>query len=558
MTTGWAASLTIRAKVVLCNLILLALLGGSLWYVRVTMGRGSAAIESQRTVLERLELVNGLAQTFGLFRYWLTDFAVSQLNEAEQQAHAGQRDLGRHIQALDKFDGRRATLLRDHVDAIARDMQEAVKAYLDDNRVLGNSLVAQSRKRAEEATVVIRDLVAEQQAQAQQAGDVVLSGIAHSTRLAEILLGVSIATGLGLGVVLERSITRPIARMSSVVGAMAQGDLTVRMDVAGRDEIAAMGDALNRAIDHMSRIVRDASAAAGAAAARSRQVSDAAEQLASGAQEQAAALEGTAASLDEITATVKQNADNAVQANRIAEGSRDTAERGGRVIADAVMAMTEISRASTKIADIITTIDEIAFQTNLLALNAAVEAARAGEQGRGFAVVAAEVRNLAQRSATAAREIKTLIEDSAAKVETGARLVTKSGDTLDEIIASVKRGTDIIVEIAAACQQQSTGIEEVNRMVTQMDRVVQGNAAQTGELSATARALATQAQQLRALVGRFRLAGNAEAPAPDLRPSSAPVKLPAAVAVATGDGPEAVLAVAGSGHRSDAAELDHL
>jgi methyl-accepting chemotaxis protein len=210
--------------------------------------------------------------------------------------------------------------------------------------------------------------------------------------------------------------------------------------------------------------------------------------------------------LEEITGTVKQNADNAKQADQLAMGSRDVAERGGQVVDTAVTAMGEINESSKKIADIITTIDEIAFQTNLLALNAAVEAARAGEQGRGFAVVASEVRNLAQRSATAAKEIKTLIQDSVSKVESGSELVTKSGETLGEIVSSVKRVTDIVGEIAAASQEQSSGIDQVNRAVTQMDRVVQTNAAQSQELSSTARSLTAQAEQLQALVARFKLA----------------------------------------------------
>jgi methyl-accepting chemotaxis protein len=194
------------------------------------------------------------------------------------------------------------------------------------------------------------------------------------------------------------------------------------------------------------------------------------------------------------------------QANALAEASRTAAERGGAVVHDAVVAMGEINRSSKRIADIITTIDEIAFQTNLLALNAAVEAARAGEQGRGFAVVAAEVRNLAQRSATAAKEIKGLIQDSVGKVEVGSELVNKSGATLQEIVGSVKRVTDVIGEIAAASREQATGVDQVNQAVTQMDRVVQANAAQTEEMSSTAQALAAQAGRLQELVGRFKVA----------------------------------------------------
>lgn len=254
-----------------------------------------------------------------------------------------------------------------------------------------------------------------------------------------------------------------------------------------------------------ARAVMEVDDIANSVAAASQELAAASEQLSSGAQQSASSLEETASSLEEITATVRQNADNADQANQLASNSRETAEKGGAVVAQAVTAMGEINQASRKIADIITTIDEIAFQTNLLALNAAVEAARAGEQGRGFAVVAGEVRNLAQRSATAAREIKGLIEDSVQKVETGSDLVNKSGETLEAIVTSVKRVTDIVGEIAAASREQTVGIEQINKAVAQMDQVTQSNASQTEEMSGTAVALSGQAEQLQAVVAQFNL-----------------------------------------------------
>ena len=199
--------------------------------------------------------------------------------------------------------------------------------------------------------------------------------------------------------------------------------------------------------------------------------------------------------MEELTSTVKQNADNARQANQLVVSTSDIAVKGGQVVGQVVDTMASIKDSSRKIADIIGVIDGIAFQTNILALNAAVEAARAGEQGRGFAVVASEVRNLAQRSASAAKEIKSLIEDSVGKVDAGGKLVDEAGKTMDEIVSSVKRVTDIMSEIAAASQEQSSGIEQVNQAITQMDDVTQQNAALVEEAAAAAESLQDQAGQ---------------------------------------------------------------
>ncbi|HSW14200.1 MAG TPA: methyl-accepting chemotaxis protein, partial [Solimonas sp.] len=250
-------------------------------------------------------------------------------------------------------------------------------------------------------------------------------------------------------------------------------------------------------------------------------------------------------SMEELTSTVKQNAENAKQANQLAIGASDIAVKGGSVVSEVVTTMSAINESSKKIVDIISVIDGIAFQTNILALNAAVEAARAGEQGRGFAVVAAEVRSLAQRSAGAAKEIKSLIGDSVEKVGNGSKLVEQAGKTMDEIVTSVKRVTDIMSEITAASQEQSQGIEQVNQTITQMDEVTQQNAALVEEATASARSLEEQAGGLLQSVGRFRLAesaaGSYAAPMPVSRPAAAaparPVARPAARPTATRPAP---------------------
>jgi methyl-accepting chemotaxis protein len=316
---------------------------------------------------------------------------------------------------------------------------------------------------------------------------------------------ISLVLGVILSIVIARGFAVPLGQAVSVLERVADGDLTVTLDVFTKDEVGQMAQALNRAVEKLNSTLQEVAESAANASTSSQELAAAAESIASGAQEQAASLEETSASLEEITAAVRQSADNANQASQLASSSKDSALQGQEVVSHAITAMAEINSASAKISDIISTIDEIAFQTNLLAVNAAVEAARAGDEGRGFAVVASEVRSLAQRSAVAAKEIKVLIQDSLRKVDAGSGLVNRSGETLQGIVGSVKRVTDIVGEIAAASGEQSTGIEQVNTAMTQMDQVTQSNSAQTEELSATAQALSEQAAHLMELVSTFTL-----------------------------------------------------
>jgi methyl-accepting chemotaxis protein len=240
--------------------------------------------------------------------------------------------------------------------------------------------------------------------------------------------------------------------------------------------------------------------------------------------------------MHEVTTTVKQNADNAQAANQLASAARDTAEKGGGVVANAVSAVNQIEESARKISDIIGLIDEIAFQTNLLALNASVEAARAGEAGKGFAVVAQEVRALAQRSANASKDIKSLIQTSNSQVKTGATLVNQAGSSLTEIVSAIKKVSDIVAEIAAASREQATGLEQINTAVGQMDEMTQRNGALVEETSASAQSLSNQAEELATLVQRYKVSGQSAAVRPAVAVRPAAVARPA-LKVATSNRP---------------------
>ncbi|PJL41167.1 methyl-accepting chemotaxis protein [Stenotrophomonas maltophilia] len=296
-----------------------------------------------------------------------------------------------------------------------------------------------------------------------------------------------------------------LGKLSQLLSAIAEGDLTARMHGDYQGVFARMRDDANTTVTQLTQIVGQIQASTSSITLAAGEIASGNSDLSRRTEQQAANLEETAASMEELTSTVRQNAEHARQANQLAIGAQGVASQGGSVVGQVVNTMSAIEASSKKIAEIISVIDGIAFQTNILALNAAVEAARAGEQGRGFAVVASEVRTLAQRSAAAAKEIKGLIDDSVGKVAEGSSLVHQAGSTMGEIVASVQRVTDIMAEISAASQEQSAGIEQVNQTVVQMDETTQQNAALVEEATAAARAMEEQAGQLADAVAIFRL-----------------------------------------------------
>ncbi|WP_229262112.1 methyl-accepting chemotaxis protein [Duganella guangzhouensis] len=344
-----------------------------------------------------------------------------------------------------------------------------------------------------------------------------------SARSFMIIMGLlAVAISVAAALVITRGLLKQLGAepdyTAAIAGSIADGDLSIAINTNSGDKhslLAEMKEMRNSLVDIVSQ-VRTGTETIGTA---SREIAAGNVDLSSRTEMQASSLEKTASAMDELTSTVKQNADNAREANQLASAASDVAIRGGQVVSEVVDTMSSIDASAKKIVDIIGVIDGIAFQTNILALNAAVEAARAGEQGRGFAVVASEVRNLAQRSAAAAKEIKSLIDDSVEKVGAGTKLVGQAGVTMDEVVSSVRRVTDIMSEIANASQEQSAGIAQVNQSIIEMDSMTQQNAALVEEAAAAAQSLQDQAGELARVVSIFKLVEGEErvpvaAPAP--------------------------------------------
>jgi len=331
----------------------------------------------------------------------------------------------------------------------------------------------------------------------------------HTFALAQNwILGLMITiviVALTLALLVARIVSVPLNEAVNIARRVADGDLRADIHANSQDETGQLMASLKAMNDSLLRIVGEVRIGTDTIATASSQIASGNLDLSARTEHQAGTLEQTAAAMEELTSTVKQNADNATQANELALSASAVAKQGGEVVNQVVGTMGSINASSRKIVDIISVIDGIAFQTNILALNAAVEAARAGEQGRGFAVVASEVRSLAQRSSAAAKEIKELIGDSVKKIDSGSKLVEQAGTTMTEVVASVQRVTDIVAEISSASQEQSTGLGEINRAISQMDEVTQQNAALVEQAAAAAQSLQEQAGRLTRVVSVFKL-----------------------------------------------------
>jgi len=400
---------------------------------------------------------------------------------------------------------------------------------------------AAERAEAEAAAKAEQDRVAEAERQAAMAKmanefEAAVGGIVQSAVAGDFSKRVELdgKTGLVLNIgtainSLCDNVAKALGDLIEMLSALAEGNLSQRITTSYQGDFAELKDNANTAAERIGGIVAQIKEAAQEVSSASAEISSSTTDLSQRTEEQAASLEETSASMEEIAATVKKNAENAQAANQSTAKARQVANHGGEVVAKAVAAMAQISASSGKISDIIGVIDEIARQTNLLALNAAVEAARAGDAGRGFAVVASEVRTLAQRSSQAAKDIKDLITNSNGQVQAGVDLVNKAGEALGEIVESIKSVADLVSDIAGASLEQSSGVDEVNRALTQMDEVTQQNSALVEENAATAKTLEHQAKTMDERVSFFRIdtAGDpamaeAEETTPEPRPQVAP------------------------------------
>ncbi|EOC0874969.1 HAMP domain-containing protein [Cronobacter malonaticus] len=350
-----------------------------------------------------------------------------------------------------------------------------------------------------------------------------------SSMLALILGAFAILLGVIVAWAISRQIIRPLRLNLALAERIAAGDLTAQIESDRHDEFGKLTGAMARVNERLRSMTGELRASVGRLTHTAGEIASGNSALSARTEQQTTAVVETAASMEQLTATVKNNADNARHASQIAAQASQTAGRGGEAVRDVVQTMQDISASSRKIADITEVINSISFQTNILALNAAVEAARAGEHGRGFAVVASEVRSLSQRSAQAAKDIAVLIDESVSRIKTGSTLASRAGETMDEVVSSVTRVNDIMEEISSASQEQSRGIEQIARAVSELDATTQQNATLVSASSAAAGELGTEAARLRQLAGAFRLNAPSATPRPQstaLRPA-APVTVTA-------------------------------
>jgi methyl-accepting chemotaxis protein len=520
--------LTLRTRFLLTMAIVaLALTALGAWGVianQVGTNRVSALFDEAQASAEAVARVR--ESLFNVRRLQANIMAVGSSNTVEVERLIGlwkaeAAAVRQHADALAKADPDNTELA-----ALIKAQQEQLAAYtaalgpiaeqLQQAKLDSSAALAYAEREEPKAEALMQGadamLKSTQGRQAQIRSDMAASSTLVSN-LRLVLVGLTLVVVLPLLWFTLRSVCEPLEQAVAVAGRIAQGDLTETLQPQGQDETAELLRSLQRMQESLRQLVGQVRLSADSIQLASQEVAVGNQDLSQRTEQAAGNLQVTASSVQQLHGAVSQSADSARQANQLATRASEVAARGGQVVSEVVSTMGAINQSSKKIADIIGTIDGIAFQTNILALNAAVEAARAGEQGRGFAVVAGEVRSLAQRSAAAAREIKSLIGASVERVENGTRLVSDAGSTMSEIVGSVQRVTAMIGDITQAATEQSGGLGQVNQAVSELDRMTQQNAALVEQSAAAAESLKEQAARLAALVATFRLERGAGHPA---------------------------------------------
>ncbi|WP_294335247.1 methyl-accepting chemotaxis protein [uncultured Sphingomonas sp.] len=397
-------------------------------------------------------------------------------------------------------------------------ISEQIRALANANKNAEAAKLSMTRSR--DTVLAISDLVGQlvtlSKTQMAQADSDTSALYGTASTMLYVVSGLALLIAVGGAWWISRTVSNGLARVSTAISAVAEGDLNQRVQVTNNDEIKDLVETVNGMVDRLRGVIADATVASTNVSSGSQELSSSAEQVSQGATEQAAAAEQASASMEEMAANIKQNADNAAQTEKIARQSSKDAELSGVAVDRAVGAMRTI-------ADKIGIVQEIARQTDLLALNAAVEAARAGEHGRGFAVVASEVRKLAERSQGAAAEISSVSSET-------VKAATEAGEMLTRLVPDIRRTAELVSEISAACREQDIGAAQINEAIQQLDQVTQQNAGASEQISATSEELAAQAEELQASIAYFKVDGvqgaRPRTVAPARRPAPKPVARP--------------------------------
>ena len=509
------SNIKILYKILACFALLGIVVGGAIWFAASQMNAIDAsyskllnddALAGRMTSAVNLRVITMRMLTWRIIAETEQADMLRTQQEADDNVRSFYDLVDRTKKKTSKF-GARLDDISQKFGAIVPEYKDIEKlALANKNEEAAKAAKALNAKQVE-LTNFINATVSDMDKSTEAAANVASSDVASAITVTVVSIGMALAVVLGMAFALVQfGVSRPIAQLVVELKKLANGDFNIVLPGLGRkDEIGQISAAAELVAERVGSTITNIRAAANEVTSASAEISTSTTDLSQRTEEQAASLEETAASMEELTSTVKKNAENAAEASKLAAMTREVAGRGGKVVAETVEAMAKIEGSSQKISDIIGVIDEIARQTNLLALNAAVEAARAGEAGRGFAVVASEVRSLAQRSSQAAKDITDLIINSNGMVRDGVELVNKAGTALNEIVNSIEQVTAVVSQIANASMEQSTGIEQINKALAQMDEVTQQNSALVEENASTAKTLEQQAQSMDERVAAFRL-----------------------------------------------------